>query len=245
MMPTLIERGLMVTALMVIATTLGCGGNPSSAVSNGGATLATANLRVVVLNPSAGAVDVSVDGTTVSSNLPYLGNTGYAAIKAGGSGRLDIETSNPVMVSPVNTTLNLAANSRSTFLLDGWAHFDSSSCLLTDDNAPATNSAAKLRIVDASLGVVHDIYLMPAGSSPSGTPLAPLSPFNSATSYQVLTPGAYDVVFTKSGTTQVLFDSGPITLAANQSRSVVVLSDCQPNSCDFNILRALILADLN
>jgi hypothetical protein len=148
-------------------------------------------------------------------------------------------------VNPVNFSPNLAANSKNTFLLDGWAHFDSSSCMLTDDNTPAPNSAAKLRIVDASLGVIHDIYLMPAASPPSGTPLGSLVPFNSATSYQVLTPGAYHIVFTRSGTTQVLFDSGPINLAASQNRSITVLSDCQPNSCDFNILRSMVLADLN
>jgi hypothetical protein len=190
-------------------------------------------------------VNVSVDGAMVSSNLLYLGNTGYVPIKAGGAGQLDIETSNPVAVGPVRTTLNLPANSKNTFLLDGWAHFQQSSCMMTDDNTPAPNAAAKLRIMDASLGVLHDIYLMPAGSTPSGAPLVTLSAFNNATSYQALTPGAYEVFFTRSGTTQVLFDSGTITLAANQNRTMIVLSDCQPNTCNFNILTSLTLADLN
>jgi hypothetical protein len=235
----------LASALIVVAATLGCGGSQGTSGVSGGGDFGSANLRVVVLNPTAGAVSVSVDGAMVSSNLLYLGNTGYVPIKAGGAGQLDIETSNPVAVGPVRTTLNLPANSKNTFLLDGWAHFQQSSCMMTDDNTPAPNAAAKLRIMDASLGVLHDIYLMPAGSTPSGTPLVTLSAFNNATSYQALTPGAYEVFFTRSGTTQVLFDSGTISLAANQNRTMIVLSDCQPNTCDFNILTSLTLADLN
>ncbi|MGZ4860652.1 MAG: DUF4397 domain-containing protein [Candidatus Angelobacter sp.] len=238
------KYGPLASALIVVAATLGCGGSQNTSGSGGGS-FGSASLRVVVLNPTAGAVNVSVDGAMVSSNLLYLGNTGYVPIKAGGAGQLDIETSNSVAVGPVKTTLNLPANSRSTFLLDGWAHFESSSCMLTDDSTPAPNSAAKLRIMDASLAVLHDIYLLPAGSTPSGTPLVTLSAFNNATSYQVLAPGAYEVFFTKAGTTQVLFDSGTITLAANQNRTVIVLSDCQPNTCNFNILTSITLADLN
>jgi hypothetical protein len=235
----------LASALIMVAATLGCGGSQGTSGASGGGDFGSANLRVVVLNPTAGAVSVSVDGAMVSSNLLYLGNTGYVPIKAGGAGQLDIETSNPVAVGPVRTTLNLPANSKNTFLLDGWAHFQQSSCMMTDDNTPAPNATAKLRIMDASLGVLHDIYLMPAGSTPSGTPLVTLSAFNNATSYQALTPGAYEVFFTRSGTTQVLFDSGTITLAANQNRTMIVLSDCQPNTCDFNILTSLTLADLN
>lgn len=199
----------------------------------------------MVLNPTAAPVNVSVDGSMVSSSLPYLGDTGYVPIRAGGAGRLQIETSNPVAVGPVDMTPNLPANSKNTFLLDGWAHFESSSSLLTDDNTPAPNSAARLRILDASLSVIHDIYLLPAGSTPSGTPLVALSAFNNATAYQTLAPGNYEVFVTRTGTTQLLFDSGPITLAAGQNRTLVIFSDCQPNACNFNVLTSRMLADLN
>jgi uncharacterized protein DUF4397 len=225
---------------------LGCGGTQTTAnSSSGNGNFSSASLRVIVLNPTAAPVNVSVDGATVSPNLPYLGNTGYVPIKAGGAGQLVIDPSNPPAVNPVNTPLNLAPNSHSTFLMDGWAHFEQSSCLMTDDNTPAPNSAAKLRIMDATLAAIHDIYLMPASPAPTGTPLVALSPFNSATSYQTLAPGSYEVFFTKTGTTQVLFDSGAITLAAGQNRTLVVLSDCQPHFCDFNVLRSMLLSDLN
>lgn len=229
--------GLFLTILIAVNATLGCGGSQTN--------FGSASLRVVVLNPTASPVNVSVDGALVSSDLPYLGNTGYVPIKAGGTGQLAIQTANPVAVDPVNSPLDVAADSHSTFLLDGWAHFDQSSCLMTDDKSPAPNSAAKLRIMDATLAAIHDIYLMPAAPAPSGTPLVALSPFNNATSYQTLAPGSYEVFFTKTGTTQLLFDSGPIVLSAGQNRTLVVFSDCQPNSCDFNVLSSMLLSDLN
>ena len=170
----------LASALIMVAATLGCGGSQGTSGVSGGGDFGSANLRVVVLNPTAGAVNVSVDGAMVSSNLLYLGNTGYVPIKAGGAGQLDIETSNPVAVGPVKTTLNLPANSRNTFLLDVWAHFEQSSCMLTDDNTPAPNSAAKLRIVDASLGILHDIYLVPAGSSSQRRPTCHRSQLSTA-----------------------------------------------------------------
>jgi Domain of unknown function (DUF4397) len=238
--------GLRAATLIVVTVAIGCGGSPNTtAINGGGGTFGTASLRVVVLNPTAGNTNVSVDGAMVSTSLPYLGSTGYVPIKAGGAGELTIETSNPVAVNPVRTTLNLAPDSRSTFLLDGWAHFEQSSCVMNDDNTLASNSSAKVRIMDATLAAAHDIYLLPAGSTPGGTPLVTLSAFNNATKYQVLSPGVYEVFFTRSGTTQILFGSGPITLVANQNRTIIVLSDCQPNFCDFNVLRSLTLADLN
>jgi uncharacterized protein DUF4397 len=245
-MTRLIRCGLLAITFIVVNATLGCGGAQTAGNrSSGNGNFGSASLRVIVLNPTAAPVSVSVDGAMVSSSLPYLGNTGYVPIKAGGAGQLAIDPSNPPAVNPVNTPLNVAVNSHSTFLLDGWAHFEQSSCLMTDDNAPAANSAAKLRIMDATLAAIHDIYLMPAAPAPSGTPLVALSAFNNATQYQTLAPGSYEVFFTKTGTTQVLFDSGPITLSAGQNRTLVVLSDCQPNFCDFNVLRSMLLPDLN
>lgn len=239
-MAKLSNYSVLAGALIMVSSAVGCGGNQQS----GGGNFGSASLRVLVLNPSAGVVQVSVDGTMVSSNLPYEGDTGYVPIKTPG-GQLSMAPSNSVTVPPFTEPLTLAPSSHNTFLLDGWAHFESSSNFLADDNSPAPNSAAKLRILDASLSVIRDIYLLHAGSTPSGTPLVPLSAFNNATPYQTLAPGNYEVFVTKTGTTQILFDSGPITLAAGQNRTLIIFSDCQPNACDFNVLTSLMLADLN
>jgi hypothetical protein len=85
-MLTLSKWRWMAAALIVITTTVGCGGSQSTPANNGGGAFGSASLRVVVLNPSAGPVNVSVDGSTVSSSLPYLGDTGYVPIKSRGLG---------------------------------------------------------------------------------------------------------------------------------------------------------------
>ncbi|HEX7287933.1 MAG TPA: DUF4397 domain-containing protein [Candidatus Angelobacter sp.] len=239
-MASLMKYGLLAATLIAISATFGCGGS-----SNGGGSFGSANIRVLVLNPTAGNVSVSVDGRMVNSNLAYLGDTGYVPIKAGG-GQLTIVTPNPTAVAGVDTVVNLAADSHTTFLLDGWAHFEQSSFMLTDDNTPAPNSAAKLRILNASLGSIKDFYLLPAGSMPGGTPLASGMAFNNATNYQVLAPGSYEVFATLVFTpTQIFFDSGPITLAAGQNRTLVLLSNCQPNVCSMDNMISITLADLN
>lgn len=239
-MTSLIKCASLVALLIAISATLSCGGSSSSGNSS------TAGIRVLLLNPTAGNVSVSVDGKMVNNNLAYLGNTGYVPIKAGG-GQFTIVTPNPTAVAGVDTTLNLAADSHTTFLLDGWAHFEQSSFIMTDDNTPAPNSAAKLRILNASPGgSIKDFYLLPAGSMPSGTPLASGLAFNNATSYQVLAPGTYEVFATLVFTpTQIFFDSGPITLAAGQNRTLILLGNCQPNACNFDNLISVTLADLN
>jgi Domain of unknown function (DUF4397) len=239
-MAKLSNYSFLVGTLIMVSSTLGCGGG---SMQNGGA-FASASLRVVVLNPSVGGVNVFVDGTMVNSNLPYEGNTGYVPIKAPG-GQLSVAPLAPGPVAPFTAPLDLAVDSHNTFLLDGWAHFESSSSLLTDDTSAAPNSAAKLRIMDASLAAARDIYLLPAGSTPSGTPLVTFSTFNNATSYQTLAPGQYEVFVTKGGATLVMFDSGAISLAAGQNRTLVIFSDCQPTTCNVNVLTSLMLADLN
>jgi hypothetical protein len=241
-MTKLTSYGFILGALLAVSA-LGCGGSSQQNAVNTSNT-SSANLRFLVLNPSVGNVSVSVDGVTVNGALPYLGDTGYVPIRTPG-GHLGVITTETVVVAPFDAPLDLTPNSHNTFLLDGWAHFESSSCLLSDDNTPAPNSAAKLRILDATLGVIHDIYLLPAGMVPNGSPQFPLSAFNNATSYQTLAPGNYEVFVARAATTTVLFDTGPITLAAGQNRTLVLFGNCQPHFCDPNVLTSLMLADLN
>lgn len=227
---------LLVGAVIVVSATLGCGGSSSN---SGGS--ATASLRIVLMNPSTGTVNVMVGGNTVANGLPYLGNTGYFSVKAGSE-----TVAIPNQTAPIDgAMLNLASGSQSTFFDDGWGHFEASWTILTDDNTPSPTSA-KLRIMNGAVEGAGDFYLLPAGSTPSGAPLAPILAFNHATSYQVLAPGAYEVFVTLSQTpTQILFDSGLITLAAGQNRTMVVLSNCQPTSCGFNDFISITLADMN
>ncbi|MGZ4830539.1 MAG: DUF4397 domain-containing protein [Candidatus Angelobacter sp.] len=212
----------------------------------------TASLRVVQGNADAQTVNVLVDGMLTSSNVAYLSTTGYMTVPSG-TAMLDIQIP-PPNISPVhNVGLNLAANSHNTFIMDGCCPFEHSSIQLMDDTAPPPSGSAKLRIVDAFLSTTGmDFFVLPPGSTPSGTPTFSAQSFNSASAYLTLTAGTYDVFVTQTPPFggppgPVLFHTGAITLSANQNRTVAILNLCSPGSCDTTgkTLTSLTLADLN
>ena len=213
---------------------------------------ATASLRVVQGNADAQTVNVLVNGMMTSSNVTYLSVTGYMPVPSG-MDMLDIQVA-PPQVSPVqNVGLNLAQGTHNTFIMDGCCAFNHSSIQLMDDTAPPASGSAKLRVVDAFLSPAGiDFFVLPAGSTPSGTPTVTGQAFNSASSYLTLTPGAYDVFVTQTPPPggpigPVLFHTGSFTLAAGQNRTVAILNLCSPGSCDTSghTLTSVMLADLN
>ncbi|MBZ5522031.1 MAG: DUF4397 domain-containing protein [Acidobacteriia bacterium] len=231
---------LSLFSLMVVSAIAGCGGGSMPTTMAG----STASVRVMQANATAQTISVSADGTVIDSSLPYLSTSGYMMVNVGSQ----VTASSPTF--PPNVTLsakiNQPANSHSTFIVDGWGAFGFSSFLVADDMTPPTTGNAKLRIVDAAIsnsGV--DIYVLPAGNTPSGTPTFSGFALNTASGYQTLAPGNYDVFFTTSGTTTVLFQAPTITLAAGQNRSLVMLNDCLPNTCNTgSSFRSTVLADL-
>ncbi|MBZ5503962.1 MAG: DUF4397 domain-containing protein [Acidobacteriia bacterium] len=212
----------------------------------------TATLRVVQGNADAQTVNVVLDGTVMSSNVPYLSSTSYLSVPAGVV-QLDVQVP-PPNVSPVhNVSVDLAANSHNTFIMDGCCSFSHSSILLMDDMAPSPSGGVKLRIVDAALSsTALDFFVLPSGSTPSGAPTVSAMAFNNASSYLALTPGTYDIFVTATPPSPgppgpTLFHTGPIILSANQNRTVAVLNLCSPGSCDMtgHTLTSVTLADLN
>jgi len=212
----------------------------------------TATLRVVQGNADAQTVNVVLDGTVMSSNVPYLSATGYLSVPSGAV-QLDVQVP-PPNVSPVHdVSVNLAAGSHNTFIMDGCCVFNHSSILLMDDMSPPASGSVKLRVVDAALSATAlDFFVLPSGSTPSGTPTVAAMAFNNASSYLSIAPGTYDIFVTATppfggppGPT--LFHTGPIMLSANQNRTVAVLNLCSPGSCDMtgHTLTSITLADLN
>lgn len=221
---------------------LGCGGSPTPQPKT-----ETASYRILQGMADRGTVNFTVDGHTLA--LPFLANTGYLALSAGTSHQftaVDATTGSALSQSPWTATL--AANSRTTQVLDGCCTFNGGGVTLSDDNTAASGSV-KLRIVQGALaspGVLAlDVFIMPAGNPPSGTPFASNLNFNAVTSYDVLVPGSYDVIFTNAGTTTVVFDTGPLTFSADQNRTLVLVQDCPGGVCDLNSRTFTLLSDLN
>jgi Domain of unknown function (DUF4397) len=243
---SVIRRRVALLGLMVaVVTAATCGGAGAGQ---------SAKLRVFD-GITSGGVSILVDGATVSSNLQYQTNTGYLSVKSGSRQleALPAGVSGPWGVA--RDTISLSANTQNTWIVFGWL-MDLGSVPLIDDVTPAGNSAAKLRIADAALsesGV--DVYVLPSGTTPSGSAMFSFMSGEGASPYMSLAAGAYDVDFAVSPACPVVSSPCPIdifyqttvTVAANQNRTVVLLDNCPPDGliCDHSTYTSLTLADLN
>jgi hypothetical protein len=96
---------------------------------------------------------------------------------------------------------------------------------LTDDNTAPASGQMRLRVVNASPDVGNlDVYVVSPGANiqavnPTFSNLA----FKSASTYQNLVAGKYEVFFTAPGQKTVLIDSGVLSLGQGQVRTVVAL----------------------
>ena len=79
--------------------------------------------------------------------------------------------------------------------------------------------------MNASPGLgTADVYVLAPGSSLSSASATVSNlNFKSASSYQSLTAGTYEVYLTQPGQISALIDSGPLTLTSQQIRTVVGL----------------------
>jgi hypothetical protein len=83
----------------------------------------------------------------------------------------------------------------------------------------------KLRVVNASPDVGNlDVYVVSPGKNLQGvSPTVSNLGFQSASSYQSLAPGNYEIYFTAANQKTVLIDSGAQIFRAGQIRTVVAL----------------------
>jgi hypothetical protein len=209
------RRWLTILAFCALLLTLGC--------SSGGSSSGT-RLRVMHASPDESSLDVLIDTKMQGNPISYGTNTGYLSISSG-SRHIQLEpigTTNPV----IDQTINFAANTDSTMLALNFAA-NISTLLLTDDNSAPTTNDFKLRLVNAApiMGPV-DIYVVAPGTdltnvAPNVTSLA----FSNASSYLSLPNGTYEIFFTLPGTVASLIDTGSITYATGQVRTIVALDN--------------------
>jgi len=216
------------TAGVMVATTLaaGCGSSGN------------AELRVVQASPDTGQVNVELNNKTISSDLGYAGSTGYISVSSGTPNLqvIPINSSTPI----VNESPTLASSSNTTVIVANYAA-NVEGLVLSDNNTDPPSGDAQLRVVNAAPGIsAADVYFVPSGSS-----LATIAPiitalgFESASSYETLTAGTYQVFLTVPGTKNAYFSTGQITLTSGQIRTIVALNSTTGG------YTSVTLADLN
>ena len=190
---------------------VGCGG--------GGKT----RFQFVNAVPDVSNLDVLIDSTTVSSNVAYGTTTGYQTVKSG-SHQVQLDASGNT-TSLLQQTISFGSGSDTTIIA---SNFSSSigTVVLNDDNSAPASGDFKLRLVNASPGLgPADVYIVTPGTdiftvSPTLSNLA----FESATSYQSLAAGSYEIELTPVGQKFVAIDTGSLSFSSGQVRTFVGLN---------------------
>jgi hypothetical protein len=182
-----------------------------------------AQLRVLQASPDqTTTLNVLLDGSTVFSNVALDGPSNYVS-ESTGSHHLQVEASNSTTPS-IDETITFDPSASYTLITANFA-VSLTSILLTDSQAAPASGNFQLRLVNAAptAGPV-DIYIVAPGT-PAGSVPATVSglPFTSASSYQSLAAGSYDVVFTQAGFPGVQYvQMSSAAFAAGQNRTVVL-----------------------
>lgn len=182
----------------------------------------TGQVRFFDASPSAPNVNLVIDGTTVSSNLAYGNATGYISAKAG-SRKLQavpVNGSSPVL----NLSVSVPDSGDTTVLMTGSAG-SVQSITLTDGGTTSSTGNSYVRVVNASVSMgPADVYIVDAGSGIGGaTPVATNLQLNQSAGYHLTPASNYEMFMTSPGTHNVLLDTGPINLAAQQNWTLIAL----------------------
>lgn len=194
----------------------GCGGGNSSG------SVTPTQLRVLQASPSESDMNVFIDGSDVTT-VKYGAATSFLTVSSG-SRHVQIE---PVGTSTavVDTTINFNSGDSKTLIVDNVSPNVSGTVLINQNTTPATGDFT-IRAVNASLPVEPvDVYVLASGSTVGGTsPSISSLAFGSASDYQSLTAGNYQVIFTYAGTKIQMVGTGSMNLTAGQVRTIVVVN---------------------
>ena len=186
-----------------------------------------ANPRFRVMNASVEQPSLTflLTTTTVASGLAYPNASAYTEQAPGGytihvepAGTTATLINQPVVFQPGIPYTFIAAE-------EAFASPALAPIFLVDDNSAPSSGQMKLRVVNASPDVGNlDVYVVSPGKNLQGvSPTVSNLGFQSASTYQSLAAGNYEIYFTAVGQKTILIDSGALTFHAGQIRTVVAL----------------------
>ncbi len=183
----------------------------------------TAQLRVLHGSPDAPNVDVRVDGIAVLTDVPYKAASGYLDVPTGGINVAVNAAGTPTTVLALNN-LDLPADTPFTVIAaNTLANIEA--IVLDDSAADPASGNLLLRVVHAAAAVpAVDVYLTAADADlGTATPAVSDASFRAGSGFLEIPGGEYRIRVTPTGTTDVVFDSGPVTLAAGAKLTVAAL----------------------
>ncbi len=197
-------------ATIVLIT--GCGGGGSQT-----------RFRLMNAVPDESNLDVLVNSASVATNVAYGTSNGYQSVKSG-SQQVVIEPSG-TSTALLTESITFSSGTDTTIVASNFSS-NISALVLTDDNSAPASGDFKLRIVNCAPGLgPADVYIVAPG-----TDLNTVSPtlsnlgFGSASGYQSLAAGSFEVVLTLPGQKFPAIETGSLSFSSGQVRTFVGLN---------------------
>jgi len=173
--------------------------------------------------PDESNLEVLVNGTAVASTVAYGTSTGYQTVKSG-SQQVVIEPSG-TSTALLTQSISFSSGTDTTVIVSNFSS-NIGALVLSDDNSAPSSGDFKLRIVNSAPGLGPvDVYVVDPG-----TDLNTVSPtlsnigFDSASGYQSLAAGSFEIVFTLAGQKFPAIDTGSLTFSSGQVRTFIGLN---------------------
>jgi hypothetical protein len=199
-----------------------------------------ARVRVVHASPDAPEVDVLVDDAEVLSEVPYLAASDYLDLSAGDH-NLKVNAAG-TSATVIDADVTLADGTDYTVIAGGPVAAIEPIVLEDDNSAPSSGNARVRAIHGAPSAPEVDVYITAPGADITEvTPTLGAVAFGDVADYLEVPAGDYQVRVTLAGTKTVAIDSGALSLASGQVRTVIAV-DAAGGGVPFDLL---LLEDAN
>ena len=201
---------VMLAGTLVLA---GCGGDSdgSSSSDRSTETQATASVRALHLSPDAPAVDVAVNDAVALEDVSYRQVSGFLTVNAG-STDVEVLVAN-TDVTAIAATLDLTADTRYTVIaVNKVAAIEP--LVIADTNTPADGFAQLTVVHGAPQAPAVDVYVSAPDADFAGLdPLLEDVAFKDISAELEVAAGDYRVRVTAADGTDIIYDSGTLSLA--------------------------------
>lgn len=221
-------KKIFFTCLVFLVTSCGGGGGSSSSEEGGGTTeRETEKIRFINAIKSEDAVNVQLGPDVFIEEIAYGDASTYVESQEGtGDTAVPIRLFSPEKVIPIlSASQDVVSGFKATILLLDVANIPELSVINETETAPLAGES-KIRFINASEDVASvDVYMVLPGESISGArpALSSALAFKSVSPYVSVRAGAYDVVYTEAGSSNIVRRAQSITFDPQKNYSHMLI----------------------
>jgi hypothetical protein len=181
----------------------------------------TSQVRLLNASPGESLLTASLAGTTIGSSVQYGTASSYTSVTSGSPtlSVTDATTTNVI----INQSISLGSSGYYTILAGNYSSVINATVLTDNNHAFVWQRQHSHCQCLARAWNCRCVCPAPGSSLSSATAIVSNLNFESASSYQTLSAGSYEVYFTQPGQKSAIIDSGPLTFTSQQIRTVVGL----------------------